>query len=197
MAFVVVYDANALYGTTVRDLLIRIAQSELVQAKWTDKILGEMLDNLGRKRPDITGEKLGILRERMNGAIRDVLETDYEPLVEGLDLPDPDDRHVLAAAIKAGAEVIVTSNLRDFPAKYLARWDIEAKSPDAFVLDQMGISMPKVAGAIQQIVDSRTRPPQSVDEVLDELERAGLVDSVAALRTPRALDSADDDAPAG
>src|SRR5262249_44985916 len=80
------YDANALYGNTVRDLLIRIAQSDLVQAKWTDKILDEMLDNLGRNRPDIATKNLSILRDRMNDSIRDVLVTDYEPLIEGLDL---------------------------------------------------------------------------------------------------------------
>ena len=73
MPFVVVYDANALYGNAQRDLLIRIAQSGLVQAKWTDQILDEMLDildemldSLGKKRPDIPAEKLGTLRELMN-----------------------------------------------------------------------------------------------------------------------------------
>jgi predicted nucleic acid-binding protein len=115
MPFVVVYDANALYGNAQRDLLIRIAQSGLVQAKWTDQILDEMLGNLGKKRPDIPAEKLGTLRELMNRAVRGCLVTGYEPLVESLQLPDPDDRHVLAAAIKSSAQVIVTTNLKDFP----------------------------------------------------------------------------------
>ncbi len=70
MPFVVVYDANALYGNAQRDPLIRIAQSGLVQAKWTDQILDEMLSNLGKKRPDIPPEKLGILRELMNSRAR-------------------------------------------------------------------------------------------------------------------------------
>ena len=109
MPFVVVYDANALYGNAQRDLLIRIAQSGLAQAKWTDQILDEMLGNLGKKRPDIPADKLGILRELMNKAVRDCLVTGYEPLVESLQLPDPDDRHVLAAAIKSSAQVIVTT----------------------------------------------------------------------------------------
>ena len=100
MPFVVVYDANALYGNAQRDLLIRIAQSGLVQAKWTDQILDEMLSNLGKKRPDIPPEKLGTLRELMNKAVRDCLVTGYEPLIESLKLPDPDDRHVLAAAVR-------------------------------------------------------------------------------------------------
>jgi predicted nucleic acid-binding protein len=112
MTFTVVYDANVLYPNTLRDLLIRIAQSGTAQAKWTNAILDEM----GRAlRPDIPDEKLERLRELMNRAVRDCLVAGYEPLIEGLKLPDPDDRHVLAAAIKAGAQVIVTRNLKDFP----------------------------------------------------------------------------------
>lgn len=80
------------------------------------------------------------------------------------------------------AQVIVTRNLKDFPASELAAWHIEAKSPDAFVLDQLGLNVRAVAAAVRQIADSRTRPPQSVDDVLGQLERDGLVQSVIALR---------------
>jgi len=182
MPFVVLYDASALYGNAQRDLLIRIAQSGLVQAKWTDQILDEMLSNLGRKRPDIPAEKLGILRERMNIAVRDCLVTGYEPLIESLKLPDPDDKHVLAAAIKSGAQVIVTSNLKDFPEAELQQWNVEAKSPDDFVLDQINIDARIVYSCVREIANSRRNPPETVDDVLAELERAGLVQSVAALR---------------
>lgn len=110
MAFTVVYDANVLYPNTLRDLLLRIAQSGTVQAKWTNAILDEMTAALRRNRPDIPAEKIQRLRELMNKAVRDCLVSGYEPLIEGLKLPDPDDRHVLAAGIKAGAQVIVTRN---------------------------------------------------------------------------------------
>jgi predicted nucleic acid-binding protein len=182
MPFIVVYDANVLYPNTLRDLLIRISQAGLVQAKWTEEILDEMLRALGENRPDVSPDKLGRLRELMNGAVRDCLISDYEPLIEGLKLPDLDDRHVLAAAIKCGAEVIVTANLRHFPADDLAQWDVEAKSPDGFVLDQVGINGQAVAACVQQIADSRTRPPQNIEDVLSQLERGGLVESIAALR---------------
>ena len=92
------------------------------------------------------------------------------------------DRHVLAAAIKAGAQVIVTSNLKHFPAADLRQWDVEAKSPDDFVLDQVGIDGRAVTACIQQIADSRTRPAQDIEDVLSQLERDGLVESSAALR---------------
>ncbi|MFI7105123.1 PIN domain-containing protein [Nonomuraea sp. NPDC050227] len=110
MTFVVVYDANVLYGNTLRDLLIRLAMTARVQARWTNGILDEMQRNLAANRPDIPAEKLDKLRRLMNSAVRDCLVEGYEPLIEGLKLPDADDRHVLAAAIKVGAKAIVTSN---------------------------------------------------------------------------------------
>jgi len=85
----VVYDANVLYPNTLRDLLIRISQAGLVQAKWTNEILDEMLRALTRNRPDIPSDKLDRLRQLMNGAIRDCMISGYEPLIEGLKLPDP------------------------------------------------------------------------------------------------------------
>ncbi|MGP4022292.1 PIN domain-containing protein [Actinomadura sp. 3N407] len=185
MPFVVLYDANVLYGNTLRDLLIRIAQAGGVQAKWTHRILDEMLTNLAAARPGIPAEKLLRLRGLMNAAVHDCLVEGYEPLIEGLKLPDPDDRHVLAAAIKAGAQVIVTSNLKDFPAAAMEVWNLEAKSPDDFVLDQIDLDDRVVWACVQQIVDSRVNPPETIEDVLDAMERAGLVESVAALRSGR------------
>lgn len=181
MPFVVIYDANVLYGNVLRDLLMRLAKSGVVQAKWTNEILDEMQRNLAANRPDIA-PRLANLRDLMNRAIPDCLIEDYEPLIEGLKLPDPDDRHVLAAAIKAGAQVIVTSNLRDFPAEELASWSLEAKSPDDFVLDQIDFDDRIVWACVQQIADSHKNPPETIEDILDALERAGLVESVAALR---------------
>jgi predicted nucleic acid-binding protein len=127
MGFVAVYDASVLYPSTTRDLLIRIAQAGLVQAKWTDTILDEVFTSLVKNRPDLDPARLGRTRELMAGAIRDVLVVGYQPLMEVLTLPDPDDRHVLAAAIRARAQLIVTGNLRDFPAAALAPRDVEAR----------------------------------------------------------------------
>ena len=169
MAFIVVYDANAMYGNTPRDLLIRIARAGLVQAKWTEDILDEVFGSLARNRPDIAQEKLTRLRELVNSAIPDCLVTGYEPLIEGLKLPDPKDRHVLAAAITVGAQVIVTANLKHFPAELLAPWNVEAKSPDDFVLDQISIDDRTVFACVQAIADSRNQRPETVDDVLGQL----------------------------
>jgi predicted nucleic acid-binding protein len=182
VAFVVLYDANVLYPSTLRDLLIRIAQAGLVQAKWTDQILDEVFRNLSANRPELDPRKLARTRSLMNKALRDCSVTGYEPLIDALDLPDADDRHVLAAAIKARAQVIVTNNLKDFPPSALAPWDMEAKAPDDFILDQVDLSRETVHSAIQRIADSRHDPPATFAEVLAMLERDGLVEVASALR---------------
>jgi len=107
MTFTVVYDASVLYPNTLRDLLIRIAQSGKPSGRTPSWMRCSR-----RCRPDIPAGKLERLRDLMNKAVRDCLATGHEPLIEGLKLPDPDDRHVLAAAIKAGAQVIVTVTSR-------------------------------------------------------------------------------------
>ncbi|GII64453.1 hypothetical protein Skr01_45380 [Sphaerisporangium krabiense] len=182
MAFVVVYDACVLYPSTLRDLLIRVAQAGLVQAKWTDRILDEVFGAISENRPDIKPQILERTRTLMIKAVRDCLVTGYEPLIESIDLPDVHDRHVVAAAIRARAQVIVTNNLRDFPSDSLVNWDVEAKSADDFVLDQVHLNQKVVWACVQQIADSWKNPPGTTEDVLVSLERCGLVQSVAELR---------------
>ncbi|WP_228918171.1 PIN domain-containing protein [Streptomyces sp. DH20] len=181
MAFVVLYDACVLYPNTLRDLLIRVSQKGLVRAKWTDVILDEVDRNIARDY-NVAPETLARRRTLMNQAVRDCLVTGFEPLVEGLKLPDMDDRHVLAAAIRASAQVIVTNNRKDFPPDYLANWGIERKSADDFILDLLGLDDRVVYACVQEIATSRRRPPHTFDDVLGQLERSGLTESVAALR---------------
>lgn len=182
MSFVVVYDASVLYPSVLRDLLIRIAQQGLVQGRWTGEILDEVFESLQRNRPDLDPVALKRTRELMVAAVRGCLIVGYETLIPALELPDPDDRHVLAAAIRARAQVLVTANLRDFPVQALARWDIEPKGPDAFVLDQISLHAKAVWGCVQKIADSWRSPPGTLEDVLVRLERSGLVESAARLR---------------
>lgn len=182
-SYTVIYDANVLYPSVLRDLLIRVAQARLVRARWTDRILDETFRNLVANRPDLDPRALARTRTLMNEAIPDVLVTGYEPLIGILDLPDPDDRHVLAAAIKVGAQMIVTDNLRDFPADRLASWDIEARSADHFLHAMVDLAPKQVFGIVQRMADARTRPPMDVDQLLAALDRTGLVETVAALRS--------------
>jgi hypothetical protein len=114
--------------------------------------------------------------------VPDCLITGYEHLVAGLDLPDPDDRHVLAAAMRANAQAIVTCNLRDFPDQILARYDIEAKHPDEFVLDSLDLAPGAVVQCVTAQAGALRRPPVVLPDRLDTRRRAELVRSIARLR---------------
>src|SRR5215813_13223617 len=119
------FDACVLYPAPLRDLLMWLALTGLFNARWTDQIHDEWIRNVLADRPDLKAEQLERTRLLMNTKVRDCLVTGYDDLIERLTLPDPDDRHVLAAAIRAGADVIVTINLRDFPEPTLAQFSIE------------------------------------------------------------------------
>lgn len=182
MVQIAVYDASVLYPGTTRDLLIRIAQAGLVQAKWTETILDEVFRALSRRRPDLPSDRLSRTRELMGRAVRDVLVEGFEPLVGGLDLPDPDDRHVLAAAIACRAGLIVTANLRDFPVARLRPWDIAAVTADDLVLALLESEGEHVLTAVDRIAASWTMSRGTAADVLDRLHRDGLFRSVEQLR---------------
>jgi hypothetical protein len=118
----------------------------------------------------------------MTRAVADCLVTGFEPLMSDLVLPDPDDRHVLAAAIRCGAQVIVTFNLKDFPTGKLAPFEVEAQHPDEFVLHLIDLAPAAVTKVVTEQAASLKNPPRSVGELLDVLLQQGLVQSVAKLR---------------
>ena len=181
MAFVALYDANVLYPGSLRDLLVRLGQSQLFQAKWTDQILDEAFSAIIRDQPELT-DKLGRTRELMNNAIADAQVTDYEPLIEGLELPDRADRHVRAAAIICNAQVIVTANLRHFPDEALAPFGIEAQSPDEFAINVLELAPARVIDIIKDQARALTRPAMTFEELLERLRDVGLPRAVAAIR---------------
>lgn len=182
MAFTVVYDACVLFPAPLRDLLIRVGHAGLVRARWTEQILDECFRSIKERRPDLSDASLLRTRALMNAAVRDSLVTGYEPLIEGLTLPDKDDRHVLAAAIRSGAQVIVTSNLQDFPPDALRDFGIEAQAPDTFVLNLLSLAPGAVAAIVSRQASDLKNPPQTREQLLETLLVNGLVQSVAKLR---------------
>jgi hypothetical protein len=181
-SFTVVYDACVLYPAPLRDLLIRIGSSGIVRARWSSEILDEMVAAILARRPELQPDNLTRTRELMCEAVPDCLVERYESLIETIDLPDAGDRHVVAAAIRCGAQAIVTFNLKDFPDHVLARWDIEAKHPDEFVMESIDISPAVVVRCLTEQALALRNPPQSVEAVLTTLGKSELVQSCARLR---------------
>lgn len=173
-SFTALYDACVLYPAPLRDLLMHLALTDLFRAKWTDAIHEEWMRSVLANRPDLSREQLERTRVLMNSHVRDCLVTDYEDLIPILALPDPDDRHVLAAAIRAGADVIVTYNTADFPSQTLAKWGIEAQHPDAFLMHLFDLAPQVVCAAAKRQRESLKNPPKTAEEFIATFERQGL-----------------------
>ena len=181
MRFSVIYDACVLYPAPLRDFLMRLALSGLFAARWSDDIQNEWARNLLEARPALA-EQVTRTIKLMNQAVPDCRVTGYESLIPGLELPDPNDRHVLAAAILAGAQLIVTFNLKDFPSDYLTTFGIEAVHPDDFIVQQFDLHEARVINASKSHRASLRNPPKEVEEYLDTLAARGLVVTVDRLR---------------
>ena len=125
--FTVIYDACVLYPAMLRNLLMQLTTTEMFRARWTEQIHEEWMTNLLGQRPDLERDQLDRTRAAMDRVVPDCLVTEYDPLIEGLELPDPNDRHVLAAAIRCNADAIITINLKDFPDESLKPYGIEAQ----------------------------------------------------------------------
>jgi predicted nucleic acid-binding protein len=180
--FSVIYDACVLYPAPLRDLLMQLALTDLFKARWTDHIHEEWIVALLR-RNKYDRKILERTRDLMDASVRDAKVFGYENLIDALVLPDPNDRHVLAAAIKAGANAIVTFNLKDFPSDVLASYGIEAIHPDEFIYYQIDLAPAIACGAIKRQRESLKNPPKAKDEFLAILQKQQLPLTVSALKT--------------
>ncbi len=161
---------------------MHLALTDLFRAKWTDLIHDEWTRNVLADRPDLAPAKLERVRALMDSHISDCLVTGYKSLIPTLTLPDPNDRHVLAAAIRGKAGVIVTYNLSDFPRETLGHYGIEAQHPDEFILSLLNRDWNKVLGAVRDQRLSLRDPPKTAEEMLETLAQQRLTKAVAALR---------------
>lgn len=168
MFFPALLDANVLVPIHLADLLLRLAEAETYRLLWSEQVLQEVERNL--PKVGVTSDKAKHRVDLMRREFPDALVTDYEPLIEGM-TNDPKDRHVLAAAVRANAEIIVTSNVADFPATACDPYDIGVVHPDQFLLDQLDLYEDETVRCLQELVSDLKRPPQPMRAFLDQFRK--------------------------
>lgn len=176
-----VLDACVLYPAPLRDLLMTLGTHCPVALRWTNLIHEEWIRSLLENRPDLTAAQLARTRSAMDQALPNALVTGFEALIVGIPVPDPNDRHVVAAAIHGRADTIVTWNVRDFPAKILHHYAIRRQTPDAFVMDLLSAHEDLSIAAIRTMRQRLRRPPTSAQELLRTFNSQGLHRVVAHL----------------
>lgn len=180
--FTAFLDANVIYPAGLRDVLLRLADRNLYRARWSAMVHEEWIRNVQKDRPDLSADQLQRTRNTMDRHFPDALVVGFEPLVEGLSLPDPSDRHVLAAAIRGRADVIVTQNLKDFPQEQLDLYEIEAQHPDDFAVSLFDLYPGAVLGAVRDHRAALRRQPRTPEEHLEAYERMGMTKFSSALQ---------------
>ncbi len=176
-------DACVLHPMAMTDALMSLASSGLFAAKWSQKIESEWIASIEERRPDLKG-KLGYRRDQMREAVPDweVEERAWRSLSSGLALPDPDDVHVLAAALAGHADAIVTVNLRDFPPQVVRPLGIEVIHPDQFIVAQWDLDQFVSVAAFKRMRARWKRPQATPEDFAAALERTGLPATAQRLR---------------
>jgi PIN domain len=182
MPYTALLDANVLYPAPIRDLLLQLAVTDLYKAKWSADIHQEWIDSLMTNEPHRDRAALERTRDLMDESTRDCLVTGYEELMPALQLPDPKDGHVLAAAIVGRCDAIVTCNLKDFPEPIMARYGIDLKHPDDFLSDHLKLAQGVFCTCVHMVRRRLKNPAYTIEEYLDNLTRQGLVATASELR---------------
>jgi hypothetical protein len=178
----VLYDSCVLFPPSLRDLFVWLGITGACRPRWTAAIHEKWTRSVLAVRPNVAAASLARCCDLMNKAVPDGLVTGYEPLITTVALPDADDRHVLAAAIHAGAESIVTFNLKDFPDGLTHPRGVAAIHPDAFLVQLLEGFEDEVCEAVRSQRGLLKNPPKTTKEHLAVLEKVGLVQAVSLLR---------------
>ena len=177
-----VLDACVLVPNALCDTLLRLAERGFYRPVWSERILAEVVLAIEQVRPDIDVQRIQRRVDTMVSNFEDATIRGWEQISAGLDLPDPDDRHVLAAAIAGAAQTIVTFNLKDFPEDKLAERGVRATHPDDFLLDQLDLHPGLAREVLIEQAADLANPPTDLDGVLNRLEQVGVPRFADAVR---------------
>jgi len=173
-------DANVLYGATSRDLLLQLGTDKILSLKWSETVHLEWTQALVRSRPDLA-DRVDRTCSLMVAALPDAMVLGYEHRIDDLNLPDQNDRHVLAAALECGAHMILTFNLRHFPQEALPT-SVAAVHPDTLLSLLVTASRVPVLAAIRKVRRRLANPPMTPAQYLDALRHAHLPLTAKALQ---------------
>jgi predicted nucleic acid-binding protein len=173
--FTAVLDTNVIYPVISRDLLFWFAHHDLYTPKWSVHIFDEWREVMVRKGVSVPEAEKRV--EKANLAFPDALVQNYEGLIDNLTLRDEKDRHVLAAAIKTNANIIVTNNIKDFPEAYLQSFGLRATTTDDFLTDIIDLNPKQAVKAFREMVLNKKNPPLDEYQVLNQLRNIGLKNS--------------------
>lgn len=178
-----VLDACVLYPAQLRDLFMHLALTRVFRPRWSNDIHNEWITAVLRNRPDLKKSQLLRTRTLMDSHVVGCLVKDYEKYIPEINLPDEKDRHVVAVAIKAKADVIVTFNLKDFPVKEMKKYHILVKHPDIFLEQLLTENTTGFTKAIIQQLALLKKPPISQKHFLEILENSGLIRTAKKLKS--------------
>jgi predicted nucleic acid-binding protein len=161
--FPVFLDTCVLLKPYLCDTLLSVAEAGVYRPLWSPMVMAELERNLARRG---LGEKQIRHRvDQMNSAFPGALVTGYDALI-GEMANDPKDRHVLAAAVRGGAEILVTENLRDFPGDAVRFYNIDVVSQDTFLLDLLDLRPADVLAALRSQISRYHREPRTIESLL-------------------------------
>ncbi len=187
--YTVFVDACSLASVWKRNILLSLAEYELFRLRWSQEVLNEteraifkILAKKVNNENDVNNRAKSAVAA-MNAAFPEALVEDYDGFLEmGNNLADKDDKHVLAAALKTQAQMLVTENLRHFPATILEPMNIEAKSADEFIADAIELDIALAIPALTKMRKRFNKPYLTADEMLTKMESVGLTITASTLR---------------
>lgn len=167
-------DACVLVPIALADTLLRLAEAGLYRPLWSDRVLDEVVDAIEAIHPQLASGPARSRADAMQASFEDACVRDWEDLVAGISLPDPDDRHLVAAALQGRADMIVTANVRDFPTEAWSRWASRSSTPTNFLLNQLDLEPDLTIATLRRQATATRRPAITTKALLDHLAKCGV-----------------------
>lgn len=166
-------DAWVMVPIALTDTLLRLAEAGLYRPLWSDRVIDEMVDAIEMIHPELASGAARSRADEMKASFEDACVTEWEALVPGISLPDSDDRHVVAAALRGRADMVVTANVRDFPTEVLEPFGLEVQNPDEFLLNQLDLAPDLTISTLHRQAVATRRPAITTEALLEQLSRCG------------------------